>query len=84
MDGGSWQATVLGVTKSRTRLSDKHKQVFHYCIILFRKLGIDSQMLYKGTLLQPLKLYHLLPSCPLFGALSLFLALSPSCKAADL
>ena len=23
MDGGAWRATVLGVTKSRTRLSDK-------------------------------------------------------------
>ena len=26
MDRGAWQATVLGVTKSRTRLSDFHFQ----------------------------------------------------------
>ena len=27
MDGGAWRATVPGVTKSRTRLSDQH---FHF------------------------------------------------------
>ena len=29
MDRGAWRATVCGVTKSRTQLSDFH---FHYCV----------------------------------------------------
>ena len=35
MDGGAWQATVHGVTKSQTRLSDSHTHTHtHDCLIM--------------------------------------------------
>ena len=38
MDGGAWQATVHGVAKSRTRLSD----FTHYEKVNYQRLNIDN------------------------------------------
>ena len=37
MEGGAWEATVHGVTKSQTRLSDF--TLFHFCAGIFVKQG---------------------------------------------
>ena len=34
MDKGAWQATVHGVAKNQTQLSDEHTHTYHYSLVV--------------------------------------------------
>ena len=50
MDRRAWQATVHGVTKSRTRLSDQHISAFPGCVV---NTQINLNQLNEPCVLQP-------------------------------